>query len=261
MNKFSIPSIFFILAGAALLLIIGIFFWTQSPSAPTADFSLQNCMDLNRESYGISPGVFAELPSPPKCFQSTINARRIGTFTDDFFFTEAFYSQPEFYSSFSSNGLPYWHKPVSRNWGIVGFGIQFNQKQLSIRAGETKKVRIFMHSGYGIRTFQGVRIVPVVLGRSIAPFISIKGNPDASEAFVLGPNFPKFDPRWSKALEFEISVSPSAESNYTIIEFRTASPYPEQNQQFETEFSGKYYPVTHLIGEKKIAELRLTIES
>ncbi len=49
---------------------------SPEPFSPEDNKGIDNCVDLDRSSYGMPSAVFEELPKPPQCFFSIVNAYR-----------------------------------------------------------------------------------------------------------------------------------------------------------------------------------------
>ncbi|MDD5148555.1 MAG: hypothetical protein PHH08_03770 [Candidatus ainarchaeum sp.] len=254
---------------AAVLLIAGAFavlFIKQGETEKNGNNFMQEnsgkiigCIDLNRQSYNLAQAVFESLPSPPKCFASIMQLRNRGEFSDDFFFTKEFFLQPEFYPVFLQNGMEYWTSPTATHWGAIGFGCFPYEKTIKIKPGSAAKTRLFLHAGFGVRTFQGMRIVPEFENSEDAEFVKITLDRESEEGFLLGPAFPKFDSGWAKAIDAEIGVLKNPAKKTIKIFLKTKSPEEKQALEWQKKYAN-YYNATDFVGEKIISSITISTE-
>ena len=250
-----------VLSACAVIAIV--FFLPLENTAPVLPNPLNSserihgCVDLNRESYGLTPAVFENLPVPPNCFVSVVQAYREQKFSDNFFFTPDFFLQPEFFASFEKNGLEYWKNPVATHWGVVGFGAFPTERALSIRPGQTIRTRFFFHSGFGVRTFQGVRLEPEWQG-GIPAGVEIGLDENSATGFLLGPAFPKFGAHWAKAVDVTVRALPFASSGDFSLVLKTKAPSESQKMQWQ-ETLLRYFDATQFVGELPAMRLRLRV--
>lgn len=256
---FAVIVLVLIVSAGALLIFL------TPKTTPTPALSLENvfeaikgCKDLER-NYGIPEAVFEELPKAPKCFASIVELYHQGSFKDDFFFGENFFLQPEFYPKFAQAGLQYWTNPTSTHWGVIGFGSYPFERVLNVKAGSNARARFFLHSGLGVRSFQGLKIAAEFENPQDAGFASIALDSESSEGFLLGPSFPKLDSKWAKALGVEVSIPASSPQKTITVLFKTKAPSSEQSLEWSKSFE-KYYDATSFVGEKTIAQLKIRIE-
>lgn len=270
-KKKSVASQPFLFAAVALLVVIavaGVFlsFQQSVPASPTDSFvpadsnaEIGNCINLDRNAYGIAPAVFESLPKPPKCFSSFVQLYRTNQFSDEFFFGPNFFLQPEFYSNFEKDGLPYWTNPIATHWGAIGFGASPFERNLDAKPGETIRTRFFFHSGFGVRTFQGLRLEPEFENPSDAQFVQIKLDSDSENGFLLGPSFPKFDANWAKAVDVQLIVLPGASQKTIAIRLKTRAPMPQTEAQWAAKYPNRYFNATAFVGEQTAMRIFLSI--
>jgi hypothetical protein len=238
--------------GFALLILIlaflflpsffSFFFSTQTP------FSFSDCHALDRSVYSLPPGVFENLPPLSACFVSAAYTFESGAFRDASFFTSSYYLQPEFYPSFFTQGLPQWQNPIGTHYGVVGYGAYPSFQILSIRPGETKTVRVFFYSGFGVRGYQGAALQPVFQNPAHASFVSVFLDENATNGFLLGPNFPKFSREWVKPVDITIALSPAAPPDEIILAVETRAP-PLRIQEAGAALP-YYSSITQFVGER-----------
>ena len=169
--------------------------------APGEAGQKKNILLEQRKAYGFSQTVFSELPAPPTDFNKIVGLYQEGKFTDDFFFSEKYFFQPEFYPSFVKNGLGYWLNPSATHWAAYGYGSFPIKKTITVKQGEKGRARFFIHSGYGVRSYQGVGLKTVFSDEKAKDYFDVK----IDEPFLLGPNYPKFERNWAKDVLVEIS--------------------------------------------------------
>lgn len=220
--------------------------------------AIRGCVDLNR-SYNIPSAVFEALPQPPRCFVSMVQLYQSQQFSDDFFFGPSFFLQPEFYPSFLRNGLHYWTSPISTHWGAIGFGAFPSERTLSVARGQTIRTRFFFHSGFGVRSFQGMRVVPRFQTPTDAQSIHIKLDTDSQNGFLLGPSFPKFDAAWAKPIDLEITADATAPVGNTGFVLKTEPADAVRVERWQAEKGILYYNATDFVGEQTIAAITLAV--
>ncbi len=249
-----------LLVGALLALgMIGGTYLSFFSSSVVNENEILGCKNVERQYNKIPSAAFELLPFHPKCAQTFFDAFHAGNFNDVFFFTPDYYLQPEFFPDFALNGASYWINPNASHYGIIGFGVFPPKKEIILHSMQPQIGRIFMHSGYGVRTLQGVRVKVVFDNPEDARLISIELDENSSQGFLLGPNFPKFERNWVKPIT--ITVTPSSITAKKTIKVRlvSASPQNEIEKLAET-FSYSYFPITAYAGERTITELEIRIE-
>jgi len=256
---------FFLLAAgiavAAAIIFFVFFAGTEtandSGAAPGAA-QKTNFLLEQRASYGLSPAIFSGLPAPPNDFNTIVPLYREGKFRDEFFFSEKYFLQPEFYPSFTRNGLAYWLNPDTTHYGAYGYGSYPLKKTVFIKAGESASARFFMHSGYGVRSFQGVLLEASVggsggEGRNFFD-VEIKG-----PAFLLGPSFPKFERNWAKGIILEVSSATGTPASTYTIKVTASAPPLELSNKWRSESPGKYFDAGFVSPERPVFEMEIIV--
>lgn len=187
-----------------------------------------------RQGYGIPLSAFDSLPLPPEDFNEKVSLMQKGSFTGYFYFSEDYYLQPEFYTSFPQNALQYWKQEDATHYGAIGFGFYPSTQAIALKKGSIKRARFFLHSGYGIQTFQGIRIQAIEEQRSE---IQVKV---LEEEFVLSPSFPEFSNSWAKAVDVEITVPEDIESGTYELKFFVVAPAEENFEKWSSMYE-KYF--------------------
>ncbi|MDO8627449.1 MAG: hypothetical protein Q7K42_03210, partial [Candidatus Diapherotrites archaeon] len=246
---------YFIAAIIAIIFVAGIFlvFSGSEKNNSTGLASAQGvtCLNLDRSNYNLPTAIFSELPSVPKCFESIVSALHSNKFFDETFFGKEFFSQPEFYPNFLEHGLKQWIEPDAERWNVVGFGFFSSSKNVSLKEKNKTTARIFVHSAYGIRTFQGMKIVPELADKADEEFVSVFVK---EKEFVLEPSYPKFEKDWARAID--IVIEKKKEFNKGIeINLRIVSPSQENQELWKEKFGSKYYDSTQFVGEKNYTQI------
>ncbi len=251
-KKMVLGGVFFI-----LVFFIFLFFFNSPQPSPTSLVDLSGeCVDVNRSAYGVSSAVFSELPSPPRCFNSVVRRFHENVFTDDSFFSREYFLQPEFFPNFLDNGLGFWTNPDASRYGVVGFGAFPAEQTISLRRGEEKVVRVFVHAGFGVRSFQGMRIVSRFTNLSKGIRVTLD---DASESgFLLGPTFPVFDASWVHPLELRLRVERDAPFHVASVVLQSAPPSFSDESAWGDNYS-LYFPATQYVGEQAVARILVKV--
>ncbi len=215
---------------------------------------LEGCSSPNRSSYGVVPSVFESLPPLPPCFFPLVHAYQSGSFTDGFFFDSSFYSQPEFYPNFESVGLKYWTQGAADRVGVVGVGLFPVASKVVLPREVDYDLRLFVHSSFGVRDFQMVRLEAVFQNPGDAQFARVSLDSGASEGFILGPTFPKFDSLWVRPINLTVHFSAGAPNREYPFLLRVV---PVENQGFLTALPDWMivHDATQFTGVRTIARL------
>ncbi|VVB98951.1 Uncharacterised protein [uncultured archaeon] len=208
-----------------------------------------------RESYGIPQAVFSNLPQPPGDFNAIVSLYHSGNFRDEEFFSEKYFLQPEFYPSFIGNGLTYWLNPDTTHWAAYGYGSFPTHKEMTIRQGEKKNVKFFMHSGYGVRSYQGIGLAASVVQAGKGVDVKIH-----EPAFLLGPNYPLFEKGWARQITLEITADANAQFGERIFDVRVTRPPAELSGQWGEKSPGAYFESGFVSMESPVYRLAVAVE-
>ena len=247
-----------VLVVVALIGVAGWIFFSNPAQSPTSsDGSIRNCRDIDRTAYGIIPEVFESLPPTPKCFHSVVEAYHAHQLMDDFFFSEEYFLQPEFYPEFLGSGKNQWVDPNPTHWGIVGYGAFPLQREFVMHAGETKKIRLFVHAGFGVRAFQGMGIRVAYKYPDTPKALDVILEESALQGFVLGPTFPKIHPSWARPIDIELHVKENAPAQN--LEMTFYSTRPQNPEALAAPIVGRYSNATDYLGDRPLASLVVQI--
>ncbi|HZX19988.1 MAG TPA: hypothetical protein VFF13_03165 [archaeon] len=260
-KKIVIPAIF----AALILFALFFFFFIQAENNFSGENFLdnnsnensQNQLVLQRSSYGVSSGVFSELPSPPNDFNVIVSLFHNGGFRDEFFFSEKYFLQPEFYPSFLETGLPQWTNPSTTHYAAYGYGSYPLRKTIYLKSGETAKTKFFFHSGYGVRSYQGVKLVIEPENNGAKSFFAAKVSPNV---FLLEPNFPKFEKNWAKGIEIIVDSQTETPSGSYKFFVKVVNPEKELSDKWKNEVIGKYFDAGFVSANKPVFELEIIVD-
>lgn len=215
------PVILILLLLVASAVLFFLFF--SSPSRPFFSIdSIAQCADINRTSYDLSPAIFSDLPSPPKCFSTIVNAYRSGQFTDTSFFSREYYLQPEFYPNFLTQGLFAWKLPPHTHYGATGYGSYPNYHTIHASSfSSPASIPFFVFTGFGVRSLQRMTLDVRFDNPSDANYFSVELDESSRSGFILGPTFPKFSSDWAHRASLTIIPRGSLPSHDVVILVRT----------------------------------------
>ena len=193
-------------------------------------------LTAQRQTYGIPLDAFAGLPFAPADFSEKTFLTRGFAFNNYSKFSEEYYIQPEFYPSFPQNAVSYWKNPDLHYYGAIGYGFFPAGQRISLVKGESASVRFFVHSGYGVQSWQGLKIVPVNDNGNSGIEVGVLD----SES-LLGPNYPVFSKEWAKSVDAVITASKDAKSGKYVLRIGVASPSDGKNSEWAEQHFGKYF--------------------
>ena len=245
----------------AFILVAAIFVFFFSPQSfypsPNSSFSsFDNCENVDRAAYEVSPVVFAELPPLPRCFYSVVKKFHDHSFNDASFFSREYFLQPEFYPNFLEQGLSFWKTPDGERYGVVGFGAFPAEQTISLSPGSSKVIRVFVHSGFGVRSFQGMKLVPSF--KTLAQNVSVSLDEESEKGFLLGPSFPVFNENWAKSVDVLVSADASAPTHVVELVIKSSPPSSRDEVEWE-QVNSLYYSATQFVGEQTVARVFIKV--
>jgi len=251
----------FLILGIALIILIIVlllFFLIQEEQGKQEkvieETPKENFLLEQRKSYGINSTVFSELPEPPSDFNKIVSLYHQGKFRDAMFFSEKYFSQPEFYPSFLQNSFSYWQNPVTTHYGVYGYGSFPVKKTVIVKQGEKLETKFFVHSGYGIRTFQGIQLNSVFDKGKEFFEVTIK-----EPVFLLEPNFPKFEKNWAKDVLFDVQLKENVPEGFYNLKIFVSSPPKEFSDKWNKEYE-KYFDAGEFSTDTALYELQIIVE-
>ncbi len=252
----SIPSWVVPLVGGLVLVgVVGVVLLGGIFSSPLSPGDYSGCVDVNRSAYGVSSSIFGQLPSPPACLVSISSAFESGKFSDAFFFTPEYFLQPEFYPNFESEGLRQWTSPLASHFGLVGVSLYPFESRSGVLKGGEKSFRFFIHSGYGVRSMQAVRLEAVLEDSSDAPYVSLSLDPESSSGFILGPTFPLFSSEWVHPVVLTVRMDAQAPYTEYRIHLKTVPVSDDFFTSHTPTGTSLYYDATTYVGSRTLNTL------
>ncbi len=224
----------------AVLLLAGFLFISlqKNPAAekPQESLPFEPALTNERTDYGIPQSVFEDLPGMPQDFQALVPLMQENRFTNYSFFQEEYFLQPEFYAGFKENALNYWINPNPTHRAVSGYGFYPLQQQIALRAGETTTASFFMHSGWGVQSVQGTKIIQTNPQGAIKITI-------LEPEFLLGYSFPKFSRTWAKKVTVTIKADESILPGKYDLVFSVTNPSQENREKWTAETERGYYDI------------------
>jgi len=237
-----------------LAALIAIVYWiaflppsaTQSPSLNESRIVPELMLDASylsqlkvqqpqRESYGVPTQVFSDLPPLPSDFGLLLQLLQENRLRFDQV-PERYWKQPEFLPKFEERALSFWKKPDATRWFVQGYGFYPAGESISLKRGEQKTVVAFVHTAFGVRTFQGMRLNPVMESNR-SGFLSVQvQNP----IILLEPAYPKFYANWIQRVSLVVSVRENAPIGEYRVSLQPAQPPTEYGNRWRDDY-GSYY--------------------
>lgn len=150
----------------------------------------------------ISADVFKDLPAFPANFTVIKRDVYAGQITDLNHISEHVYKQPELYPTWESNGLQWFQNHDYSRWGVHGYGFfpgELSYSVTNMTAGDTIDIYSFLHTSWGIETWQGLKLNPVYN----SDYFNVAITPSD---VLLEPTFPKFYTNWSQKITMKITA-------------------------------------------------------
>lgn len=241
---------------ALLLFSLAVFFFFQ-PEKPGVP-SNASCSTPLRESYSVSPLIFQNLPPFPRCFFPVVREYQSNRFSDDYFFAPEYYLQPEFFPYFFPHGLSAWQNPSSTHYGAVGFGAFPQTKTISLAPAESASIRFFVHSGFGVHAYQGMRLESQTI--PVQNQLELTLDPISRDGFLLAPTFPAFSREWVHPVDVNIFIPPSTPPGEYVVHFVSAPPASEVNSRWSLPPALLYFDATQFVGERSVFTLTVRVE-
>ena len=199
----------------------------------------ENSLSETRESYGIPENVFEELPVAPQDFEKIVSLLHENKFLNYRFFSEKYFLQPEFYPSFPENALNYWLSSSQTHYAAAGYGFYPVKQNIVVEKKSSNTIRFFVHAGYGVQSYQGIKI------NYALPENSGIGIEIIEPEFLLSPSYPKFTKNWAKEVDVKITTQENVSSGIYEIKFTVSSPSNENREKWNDEIQGKYFDAAY----------------
>ncbi|MCX8190512.1 MAG: hypothetical protein N3F05_04800 [Candidatus Diapherotrites archaeon] len=207
----------------------------------------------HREKYGIPMEVFAELPPIPDDFGTMTYMFEVGRWKDLTYFTEEYYKQPEFYPNFEAAGLRWWKEPNPSSWGVIGWGAYPADIWVNTYPGAEFEAKTFWHTGWGIQTYQGVKLAPTYPATSAdanGRIFNVQNPEEVSKyfdvtfdepVFLLSPTYPKFGKDWARAIKVRVKVKENTPKGEYVLGVDPVMPPEEVRTEWLLKYKMLYF--------------------
>jgi hypothetical protein len=226
-------------------------FGTESTTIISTEKTTFNPFDVNRSVYHLPERVFSDLPALPNdtgVIRQTMSQKNIGTLN---IIGPEYYLQPEFYPTFTEQGLSFLTNPNTDVWRSFGINIFPTMTLVELSPGETKTIRFFIHSAWGVRNYQGIKLGEITYN---APSQKLSVTPLPKSSFLVGPNYPFFDSGWVQAVDVLIKADPQLPEGQYQITIPVTNATDDFSQEMKRIFQEKYtippfesLPAPHLV--------------
>ena len=158
---------------------------------------------------------------PPKAENWDLMVREFENFYVDLeMYGEGFYKRPEFYGeSWDLCKNIHYKDHNYRVWGVYGHGAYPGNRKvvfMNSEVGEWISFYSFYRAGWGIETWQGIRLSP-----ENSRYFDIKIEPNE---FLLTPTFPKFTYNWSHKIKYTVTIKEKPPSGTYNIYIHAVNP-------------------------------------
>jgi len=144
-----------------------------------------------------------------------------------------YYLQPDFYPGWRV-GREFYTKHDYSRWGVYGHGaypanptITFTSRDV----GGWISFSTLYKTGYGIETYQGIRLVP-----QSSEYFDISVSPNQ---FLLEPTFPYFYKGWVQPITIKVTIKAPVEPGTYKVAFEVLPPNNEQRKKWVWEVLNK----------------------
>ena len=150
------------------------------------------------------------IPDKPEDYELIKRAFSEG-FMDIEKLNESYWLQPDFYPGWSAAKGVYEQHDYSR-WGVYGHGAYPSNPTICFKTdkpGEWVRFTVLYRTGFGIETWQGVKLVP-----EDNEYFDVELNPNQ---MLLSPTFPVFAKDWVRKLSIKVTIKKQPPAgNYTV---------------------------------------------
>ena len=162
---------------------------------------------------------------PPKPGDWDIIKRELGSgYIDITTLNNSYWLQPDFYPSWIVAKKFYTHHDYSR-WGVSGYGAYPGNPEITFtdtNVGTWIEDSLLFKTGYGIETWQGVRLVS-----ENNKYFDVLIEPDE---ILLEPTFPIFSNNWVRILKYKITIKQTPPTGEYTIKIYQGTPSERQSK-------------------------------
>ena len=148
-----------------------------------------------------------------------------------------YYKQPELYANFKTGGLKYWAKPDPRYWVPHGFGSYPSEQWDTLSLSGRKEFTgvVFVHSGWGVQTYQGMTLLP---DSEFVKYFDVEITP---QNFLLEPVWPRFGENWAYKVTITGRLKPETKPGSYKLAINVFTPPKELKEQWGLEHRNLYF--------------------
>jgi hypothetical protein len=198
--------------------------------------------------------TFAQLPPFPKDFYRVELLNRYNHLTDEEIvgMPQKYWKQPEWYTGFQASGHGYYVNVSGVLGGIAGYGAYKADQWATVRPGENFTVVFYVHASWGIKSYQGLQLVPEY---NASEFEMLNATPDI---FLLTPTLPAFTQNWTRKIVVTGKVRSDASPGEYVVALGAGVPPEEWAAQWRDIYT--YAEPTFQMGfGRPLFQLHLTV--
>ena len=186
------------------------------------------------------PYYLDALPQKPDDFDFVVKERGINFCEIE----EAYYLQPDFYEESWEVGKSHYTEHDYSRWRVHGYGAYPGYPGVvfvSNRKGEEMETCTLYRTGWGVETWQGIKLVP-----EKSKYFEVVIDPDE---FLLPPSFPDFDEGWVKKLNITVRAKQIPLTGHYEIVVDVVSPSEEKSEKWKSEVLKKNISIERMLEE------------
>jgi len=271
----------YVLLGLIVILLVGCTSNTIQPYTNTSNkvtminttnstYNSKNVFGgVNRERYNITQEVFQELPQAPSDLLSMREAMKTQRLLDLCDITSDYYLQPELYPNFDvdplgkskfGSGVNWFQKNDSTRWGVIGYGVYPSDIYIQTSKEETFSSCMFLHTSWGIETYQGTGIsytFPEISKDENGLVVNTQNSTITSQYiqvlvepkdYLLTPTYPVFSKDWATKVKFNINIAKNTPSGVYVVALTLGKPSYNKGQEWVKQYLGSYIPSGGMYG-------------
>lgn len=180
--------------------------------------------------------IWENLPAPPADFSEIAFLLATGKYFSIAGLDERYWKQFEFYPDAVENGLKYWTEPDPKSWASNGYGTYPSEQWATLKTGDTEtfEATVFVYTGYGVQTYQGVTLFAE--GNDLERFdLSI-----SPQTFLLEPTFPKFESEWVKKVMITGNIKEGTPKGEYTVNLNLGVPPEDKRKEWTLEHRNLY---------------------
>jgi len=202
---------------------------------PALEARIAHILEVSGKGHGratpLPQELFEELPPFPWDFYRVEMLHRYYYLTEEELVTldEAYWKQPEWYSSFEKTGVEMMKDAHLPSAGTFGYGAYMADTYRTAFPGDDVVDVFFFHASWRVRSYQGIMLVPSY--NSSALEVSVE-----PEIFLLAPTHPRFYGNWTQKVVVRVRVKEGAAPGTYVVGVEPERPPPD----YEEKWGGAY---------------------